>query len=76
MRAVKHEIEATHTYVFTAQHLAAIALQTGRAKDKARLLQFVAFGSLDDSTFQEILARFELVKKWHKFKRQFLEDVP
>jgi hypothetical protein len=27
--------------VFTPEHLAAIALETGRAKDKARLLQFL-----------------------------------
>ncbi len=33
--------------VFTAEHLAAIALQTGRAKDKARLLQFIEGKALD-----------------------------
>src|SRR5688572_21885057 len=40
-RAVEHDVEGTPVRVFTAEHLAAIALQTGRAKDKARLLQFI-----------------------------------
>ena len=39
--AVLHDVEGISTRVFTAEHLAAIALETGRAKDKARLLQFI-----------------------------------
>jgi hypothetical protein len=62
--------------VFTAEHLAAIALQTGRAKDKARLLQFVEAGALDAVRFQAILARQELFDVWRKFERQFLSDAP
>ena len=34
--AVSAQVEGVATRVFTAEHLAAIALQTGRAKDKAR----------------------------------------
>jgi hypothetical protein len=40
--------------VFTAEHLAAIALQTGRSKDKLRLLQFVESGVLDAAKFQDM----------------------
>ena len=36
--AVVRDVEGTPALVLTAEHLAAIALQTGRAKDKARLL--------------------------------------
>ena len=39
--AVEMEVEEVRTRVFTAEHLAAIALQTGLPKDKARLLQFI-----------------------------------
>ncbi len=40
-QALEKEVGGTSVRVFTAEHQAAIALQTGRAKDKARLLQFI-----------------------------------
>lgn len=58
--------------VFTPEYLAAIALQTGRAKDKARVLQFVEAGVLDSTKFEQLIARHELTDKWRKFKQQFL----
>jgi hypothetical protein len=75
-RAVEIDVEGSPARVFTAEHLAAIALQTGRAKDKARLLQFVESAALDAGRFQAILARHGLVDAWHKFERQFLSDAP
>ena len=62
--------------VFSAEHLAAIALQVGRAKDKARLLQFIEAGVLDADRFQALLARHQLTDAWQKFARQFLTDTP
>ena len=38
--AVQQEIDDVPVRVFTPEHLAAIALQLGRAKDKARVAQF------------------------------------
>ena len=38
-QAVETDVEGVRARVFSAEHLAAIALETGRAKDKARLLQ-------------------------------------
>lgn len=70
--SVERDVDGTPTRVFTAEHLAAIALQTGRAKDKARLLQFVEAGALDASRFQAILSRHGLVDRWQQFERQFL----
>jgi hypothetical protein len=70
------EVEGEPTRVFTAEHLAAIALQTGRAKDKARLLQFIEAGVLDSRGFEEILARHGLLEKWRVFRRQFLGETP
>ena len=75
-QAVEIDVDGTPARVFTAEHLAAIALQTGRAKDKARLLQFIESAALDAGRFQAILARHGLVDAWHKFERQFLSDAP
>lgn len=74
--AVTIDVQGTPARVFTAEHLAVIALQTGRAKDKARLLQFIEAGVLDAGSFQEILARHGLADAWHRFAHQFLADEP
>ncbi|MEO6971518.1 MAG: hypothetical protein ABI217_11555 [Chthoniobacterales bacterium] len=70
--AVATDVAGTPVRVFTAEYLAAIALQTGRAKDKARLLQFSEAGVLDEATFDAILTRHNLVDRWQRFLRQFL----
>lgn len=75
-QAVEIDVEGTPARVFTAEYLAAIALQTGRAKDKARLLQFVESGVLDAVRFQAIVTRHGLAAPWQKFERQFLSDSP
>lgn len=49
--AVTVRVEGTSALVFTVEHLAAVALQTGRPKDKARLLQFVECGAIDAEHF-------------------------
>jgi hypothetical protein len=74
--AVERDVDGTPARVFTAEHLAAIALQTGRARDKARLLQFVEAGVLEAVRFQAILTRHGLVDACRKFERQFLSDAP
>ena len=74
--AVEVDVEGTPARVFTAEHLAAIALQTGRAKDKARLLQFVESGALDVTRFESILKRHQLAQAWQRFQQQFLSDTP
>lgn len=75
VQAVKKEVAGTPVMVFTAEHLAAIALQTGRAKDKARLLEFIESGALDATRFQAILTRHGLTGVWRTFERQFLSDA-
>lgn len=71
-QAVDRVVDGAPVRVFTAEHLAAMALQTGRAKDKARLLQFIEAGVLDAKRFQEILARHGLINRWQQFEQQFL----
>ena len=73
--AVTKDVEGTPARVFTAEHLAAVALQTGRAKDKARLLQFLEAGALDAARLQAILAGHGLSDAWHRFEKQFLNDA-
>ena len=74
-QAVEADVDGMPGRVFSAEHLAAIALQTGRAKDKTRLLQFIEEGALDVARFQEILRRHSLVDTWTKFERQFLSNT-
>jgi hypothetical protein len=74
--AVTVDVDGTPARVFTAEHLAAIALQVGRPKDKARLLQFIDAGVFDAERFRTILARHGLVVAWQRFERQFLSDTP
>lgn len=74
--ARQNALEGEAVWVFTAEHLAAIALETGRAKDKARLLQFVEEGALDPDRFEAILTRHGLMDRWKLFERQFLREQP
>lgn len=69
------DVEGEPARVFAAEYLAAIALQTGRAKDKARLLEFFETGAIDSERFEAILARHQLGDAWKKFERQFLSDA-
>lgn len=72
--SVKMNVEGASVRVFSAEHLAAIALQTGRAKDKSRLLQFVESGTFDMEQFRNIINRHGLEEKWESFSNQFLAD--
>ena len=74
-QSVEKDVAGTPARVFTAEHLAAIALQAGRAKDKARLLQFLESGVLDPSRFQANIARHGLQPAWQRFEKQFLGDT-
>ena len=73
-QAVERDVAGTSARVFTAEHLAAIALQTGRAKDKARLLQFVEGIGLDLERFRDIVMRHGLIEAWKRFEQQFLNN--
>lgn len=73
-QAGETDVEGTPARVFAPEYLAAIALQTGRAKDKARLLQFIEAGAFDAKRFQDIIAKNGLVEAWQKFECQFLGE--
>ena len=73
--AVAAEVEGSPTRVMTAEHLVAIALQLGRAKDHARILQFTEAGVLDTGKLDSILDRHGLREKWTRFERRFLDGA-
>ena len=48
------------TRVFTAEHLCAVALQTGRTKDYLRVVMFLEANAVDRSSLESILKRHSL----------------
>jgi hypothetical protein len=65
-------IEGVRTFVFSAEHLVAIALQLGRPKDRTRIVQFIDEDVLDKNRLLEILKRHNLLEKWDRFREKFL----
>ncbi len=70
------DVDGEPTRVFSAEHLVAIALETGRAKDLVRILQFIEAGVLDADMLDGILARHNLASRWASFEQKFLRDQP
>jgi hypothetical protein len=58
------------TRVLTLEHLTAIAVQTGRGKDRARLPMFMESEALDHRRLDEILARYGLTERWSQWTSQ------
>lgn len=65
------EVEAK---VVTAEYLAAIALQTGRAKDRERVIRLLDEAVIDRAVLGSILESFDLVDRFKKLERQFHEE--
>lgn len=58
----------TQTRVMRAEHLIAIALKTGRAKDHARIALLLEGAEVDQALLDDILRRHDLQGRWEKFK--------
>ncbi len=58
--------------IIKAFDFVAIALKTGRAKDFARILQFIETGVLDTVRLDAVLARHRLLDTWENFGKRFL----
>src|ERR1700739_4086680 len=71
--ATSTEVEGVRTWIMTAEHLVAIALQTGREKDNARILQFLERNVVDLQKLQSILSRHRLKSKWSNFRTRYLD---
>ena len=72
-QALQTEVDGVTTWVMRAEHLVAIALQTGRAKDHARILQFLEQDAVDRSKLNRLLTQFNLTEEWQQFERRYLE---
>ena len=59
--------EATPTRVLRAEHLLAIALQTGRDKDRERVRLLREQAHLDHTYLNDVLARHKLEEKWNQW---------
>lgn len=59
------EWETHRIRVMRPEYLAAIALQVGRPKDRARLVYLVELPQFDRAAFLDILNRHQLVTKWN-----------
>src|SRR5450432_1962887 len=71
-QSISTAVEGVRTWVMSAEHLVAIALKTGRAKDHNRILQFVEQGMVDMHKLMSILEQHRLTSKWKQFEIKFL----
>ncbi|MEM9478564.1 MAG: hypothetical protein AAGA58_02765 [Verrucomicrobiota bacterium] len=72
--ARSHEVDGIPVRLMTAEHLMAMALKLGRAKDYARLIQFVESGAAESKELASILERHGLLEKWEEFSNRFLDE--
>lgn len=68
------DFEGSPIRVVRADHLAVIALATGRAKDYARILGLLESGSVSDEQVARLAARHGLADAWTRFETRFLND--
>ena len=73
-RACEADVDGINTRVMTAEHLVAIALRTGRTKDKIRIEQFIESGVLDAGQLDQILTRHSLLAKWESFMHRYGQE--
>jgi hypothetical protein len=58
--------------VMPAEHLVAIALRTGRAKDHARIVQFIEQDAVGRVKLSGLLERHGLLPRWTVFEKNYL----
>lgn len=71
-QAVVASVEGVDTRVMPAEHLVAIALRTGRAKDHARIVQFIEQDAVDRKKLTTLFERHGLLAKWTLFEKSYL----
>lgn len=72
-QSVEKQVDGVRVQVFTVEHLAAIAFDLGRSKDKVRLFRFLESKDFKESRYSEILARHNLLDRWITFKKQMID---
>jgi len=74
-QSVKTDVEGVPTRVMSAEHLVAIALNTGRSKDHIRILQFIEQEAVDRKKLESLLESHGLTRKWKQFELKYLEGA-
>ena len=64
--AVERKIGQTSTRVMRAEHLMAMALKTGRAKDRARIALLLEEADIDSALLTDIVTRHGLLVQWNR----------
>lgn len=72
--AVQTDFDGVPTSVLSAEHLVAMALDTGRAKDFARILHFLEQDAVSLDKLNPILLGHGLAPKWKEFERKYLKE--
>lgn len=70
-KATEIQFKGTPTRVMRAEHLTAVMLQTGRAKDYSRIIQFLEEDAIEWPLLADVLARHGLTGQWEEFRRRF-----
>jgi hypothetical protein len=73
-QAIETDVDGIKTRVMTVEHLTAIALRTGRKKDKSRIEQFIECGALEAGRLDPILTCHGLPAKWEKIVHKYREE--
>ena len=60
-----------YTHFFSAEHLAAEFLRSGRLKDHMRVEQLLQSEQMDMKVFHEIINRHGLAQKWKQFAERY-----
>jgi len=68
------DFEGIPLRVVRADHLAAIALSVGRAKDYARILALLESSSVARDQIARLAARHGLSEAWQRFETRFADD--
>ena len=72
--AIETDYEGILTHVLSAEHLVAIALNTGRAKGYAMVAMFLDQDAVSLEKLNSVLLRHGLLPKWESFKSKFAEE--
>ncbi|MFM8720259.1 MAG: hypothetical protein ACKOFH_12145 [Chthoniobacterales bacterium] len=56
--------------VMRPEHLAALAMQTGRPKDRARVVYLLSLPQFNRAVFEEIAQRHGLASVWQRWQRE------
>src|SRR5205085_7657023 len=65
------EVGETPVRVIRPEHLVAIMLETGRAKDYARISCFLDSEAVNPTNLTDVLSRHNLGVKWDDYRRKF-----